>query len=171
MLVLKVNRDWSFGGEEVPRISLFSYENREYSLLPSAADNHFRHLSAVIYPRFRPRPSPEHTKRDIALRRREMKSAAVAVSCEMESSSRLPGANAISTRFFFNIQPTANVGERESDSHEILGQGKRGRGERQRRRDQVDSGAQRKFGLKSIYMWDDDEASCRVSSIFETRWK
>lgn len=37
VLVLKVNRDWSFGGEEVPRISLFSYENREYSLLPSAA--------------------------------------------------------------------------------------------------------------------------------------
>lgn len=92
-----------------------------------------------------------------------MKSAAVGLSCEMESSSRLPGANAISTRFFFNIQPTANVGERESDSHEILG--KRGRGGDETFA-QVDSGAQRKFGLKSIYMWDDDndEASCFLYS-------
>ena len=79
-----------------------------------------------------------------------MKSAAVAVSREMESSSRLVQ---VQTQFPRGSSLTFNrrlmSANRESDSHEILGRGKRGG------RDllaQVDSGAQRKFGLKSIYM-------------------
>ena len=111
MLVLKVNRDWSFGGEEVPRISLFG----EYSLLPPT-DNHFRHLSAVIYPRLSTRTRRERERereRDIALRR---SSGNEICRCRGESRDgklveARAGANAISTRFFFNIQPTANVGE------------------------------------------------------------
>lgn len=64
----------------------------------------------------------------------------------MGEARRLPGANAISTRFFFfNIQPTANAGER--DSLEILGKRREGRQRRPSR-----FRAQRKFGLKSIYM-------------------
>lgn len=66
----------------------------------------------------------------------------------MGEARRLPGANAISTRFFFfNIQPTANAGER--DSLEILGKRREGR---QRRVRPSRFRAQRKFGLKSIYM-------------------